>query len=224
MEEKDIVMTQTGVEGQEVAAPETAENVPQPVERQPAARGEKDAYFADMRRKQRLEKARADNALLKQQIDKANEALNQLSAGSALAQADGENAPDLSTDTQRQDIHAQLEIYRQREVQRLMEDDLKQIQALDPSVTSLDDLPDMFLALRFNTAAPLSATQAFLAMQAIEAQTRQPKPASVGSIGGSGRVESEFFTSEEIDHLTSDMLNNPKVMEKAMRSLARIKK
>ena len=221
MEHKELI-TQTGVDVQELAAPET-ENVPQAQETPSVApKSEKDAYFADMRRKQRLEKARADNARLQRQIDQANKALSALSLNSDASQP--EEAPSTVSTQQTEDLNAQLEFYRQREVQRIMEDDLKQIQALDSSVTSLDHLPEVFLALRFNPVAPLNATQAFLATQVIEAQTRQPKPASVGSISGSGRVESEFFTSEEMDNLTADMLNNPKVMEKAMRSLARMKK
>ena len=54
-------------------------------------------------------------------------------------------------------------------------------------------------------------------------QTKTPKPASVGSISGSGTAESEFFTSEELDKLTPRQLDDPKIMEKAMRSMARLK-
>ena len=78
MEEKDIVMTETGVEVREAAAPESTENVAQATETQPVAenqRNERDAYYADLRRKQELDEARANNARLQQQIDAAHKAL-----------------------------------------------------------------------------------------------------------------------------------------------------
>lgn len=239
MEEKDIVMTETGVEVREAAAPESTENVEQATETQPVAenqRNERDAYYADLRRKQELDEARANNARLQQQIDAAHKALGSFFEGNSLEeQLDYARAQTLGVDVseirkqreneaQQAAVQNELNMYRQREIDRMMADDLKAVQAIDATVTSLNDLPPTFLALRFNQNAPMSAEQAFLATRAIEAQTQKAKPASVGSISSAGAVESEFYTSEELDALTPQMLDNPKIMEKAMRSLARITK
>ena len=238
MEEKDIVMTETGVEVREAAAPESTENVEQATETQPVAenqRNERDAYYADLRRKQELDEARANNAKLQQQIDAAHKALGSYFEGNSLEeQLDYARAQTLGVDVseirkqreneaQQAAVQNELNMYRQREIDRMMADDLKAVQAIDATVTSLNDLSPTFLALRFNQNAPMSAEEAFLAMRAIETQTKQPKPASVGSVTSTGNIESEFYTSEELDSLTSKMLDDPKVMAKAMRSLERLK-
>lgn len=236
MEEKDIVTTETGVEGQEVAAPESEEQVEQAMETQPAAeKTDRDAYYRDLRRKQELEQARAENTRLMQQMDSIQKTLSNFFEGATLEeQLDYAQAQSMGIDVstyrqqkqeqqQAQAVQNVLQMYRQREIDRMMDDDLKAVQAIDPTITSLKDLPQTFLALRFNQAAPMSARDAFVATRAIEAQTKTPKPASVGSISGSGTAESEFFTSEELDALTPKMLDDPKVMEKAMRSMARLK-
>lgn len=241
MEEKELNITPTetvdsGAEVQEVAAPESEEQVEQAAETQPAAeKTDRDAYYRDLRRKQELEQARAENTRLMQQMDSIQKTLGNFFEGATLEeQLDYAQAQSMGIDVstyrqqkqeqqQAQAVQNELQMYRQREIDRMMEDDLKAVQAIDPTITSLKDLPQTFLALRFNQAAPMSARDAFVATRAIEAQTKTPKPASVGSISGSGTVESEFFTSEELDALTPKMLDDPKIMEKAMRSMARLK-
>ena len=236
MEEKDIVTTDTGVEVQEVAAPESEGQVEQAMETQPAAeKTDRDAYYADLRRKQELDQARAENTRLQQQMEMVQKTLGNFFEGATLeeqldyasAQAQGIDVSTYRAQRQEQEqaqaVQQELQMYRQREIDRMMDDDLKAVQAIDPTVTSLKDLPETFLALRFNQAAPMSARDAFIATKAISQQTKTPKPASVGSISGSGTAESEFFTSEELDKLTPKMLDDPKIMEKAMRSMARLK-
>ncbi|MBP0980259.1 MAG: hypothetical protein J6Q18_01710, partial [Oscillospiraceae bacterium] len=199
MEEKDIVTTDTGVEVQEVAAPESEGQVEQAMETQPAAeKTDRDAYYADLRRKQELDQARADNARLQQQMEMVQKTLGNFFEGATLeeqldyasAQAQGidvtEYRKQREEQQQAQAVQQELQMYRQREIDRMMADDLKAVQAIDPTVTSLKDLPETFLALRFNQAAPMSARDAFIATKAISQQTKTPKPASVGSISGSG--------------------------------------
>ena len=236
MEEKDIVMTETGVEGREFAATESTEDVAQAMETQPAAeKTERDAYYADLRRKQELDQSRQDNDRLRQQLEAVQKTLGNFFEGSTLdeqleyAQAQSLGI-DVSTYRQQKEeenkaqaVQNELQMYRQREIDRMMADDLRAVQAIDPTVTSLNDLSPTFLALRFNQTAPMGAKEAFLATRAIETQTKTPKPASVGSISSAGTVESEFYTSAELDALTPKMLDDPKVMEKAMRSMARLK-
>ncbi len=99
-------------------------------------------------------------------------------------------------------------------------EDLRQIQTLDPSVKSVDDLGDDYFKLR---AAGIDAKKAFLVVKNSDAPTT-PKPANIGPVNDSGNVESEFYTSEQLDRLTSKDLDNPKILKKAMASLTRLGK
>ena len=116
----------------------------------------------------------------------------------------------------------QLEMYQNREIDKMMADDLAAVQALDPSVTALSDLPDSFFALRFNSLSPMSAARAYTAAKAVEQAAVPPKPASAGPIEGESGGESEYFTADELDRLTPKMLDNPKIMEKALRSMTKL--
>ena len=241
MEENELNITsaetvETGVEVQEVTDPAVSEQVEQAAQTQPeAVKTEKDAFYADQRRKQELEQRRAENARLQQQIEAVQKTLGNFFDGGTLeeqldyarAQAQGIDVAQYREQRRVQEeaqaVQNELQMYRDREIDRMMAEDLKAVQAIDPTVTSLNDLPQTFLALRFNKAAPMGAKEAFIATRAIETQTKQPKPASVGSVTGTGNRESEFYTSEELDALTPKMLDDPKVMEKAMRSMARLK-
>ena len=227
MEEKDIVTT--GVEGQELAEPENSATLTAPAD---SVKTEKNAYFANQRRKQQLEQMRADNQRLKRQIEAAGLSPDNLAETAPELAHSGEHSPQAESqaeytpqaDSQLSAMENSIARYHHRQVEFTMADDLRQIQAIDPSVACIQDLPPAFLALRFNSVAPLTASQAFLAVKAMEQQSRQPKPASAGSINGSGSGESEFYTSAQLDALTPKMLDDSKIMEKALRSMARLTK
>lgn len=195
------------------------------------------AHFADMRRKQELEQARAEKAELQLQLDYAKQALSQYFDGenlsdlsdNAMAQALGLSQEEYKAQREREQatrneqalLTAELERYRQKEVQENMDRDLKAIQKIDPTVTSLNDVDPMFLAFRFNETSPMSAEQAFIATRETLKQTKAAKPASIGSVKGSGNAENEFFTQREVDRLTKKDLDNPKIMEKVFKSMER---
>ena len=189
MEEKEIVVSESGVENQSLAASENSDNTVSQTQNSSSAKTDKNAFFADMRRKQQLEQARADNAKLQRQIDTAQKAMEILSGISKdKAETDrhisdereynsfSENTVhiDAPYSPDAEDFQGMLDSYREREVQRLMENDLKEVQSIDPTVTSLGDLPDTFLALRFNQLAPMSARDAFMAAKAIMQRTKPP--------------------------------------------------
>jgi len=75
---------------------------------------------------------------------------------------------------------------------------------------------------------PKYAYAEYLALQAIKEQAIEKANAENGqaSPGGvSGKAEAperEFFTSEELDQLTPEQLDDPNIFEKAMRSLSRL--
>lgn len=220
----------TGVEVQEAAEPAVNEQSQQTQ----SVKTEKDSYFADMRRKQELDRMRETNAQLQQQLTAAQQAFSSYFDGGtlqeqmdfALAQTRGVDVSEIKAEREEQDrvsrLENQLKFYQEREIEKRMEDDLKEIQAIDPTVTSLDDLPKTFLALRFNKDVPMSAKEAFLASKTILQQTKQPKPASTGSMTSTGKVEREFYTSDELDSLTNEQLKDPVIYAKAMKSLLKL--
>lgn len=154
---------------------------------------EKDAFYADKRRKQELEDSRATIAQLEEKLG---------------AQSNGTDA---------------MDFLNRITTKGVMENDLKEIQSIDPKITSLEDLPEMFLALRFNTAHPMGAKQAFLAMRAVESRLSAEKPTSTGSMNSTGTAHSDYYTSAELDSLSAKDLDNPKVFEKRMKSMARLR-
>lgn len=164
---------------------------------QPQAEGVQDkgtnAFYADRRRKQELEESRRTIERLESQL------------------------------SQQADEQGFIDFINRVGAKKAMEDDLKEIQSIEPKITTLDDLPPMFYTLRFNDHTPMSAKQAFIAMRAIESRTVPPKPVSTGSMNGTGKADSDYFTDSELDNLTAKDLENPKVLEKAMKSMARIR-
>lgn len=233
------------VENEQVAdVHEETPEVKQPI--QPEGKTEKDSFYADMRRKQELDRNKAELNQLKQQNARREERLQSVLSrffegntleemlDTAQARAEGISTEELH---QRQRevaaqqaqvdeaaaLRGQVEYYQQLQAQQMMDNDLKEIQAIDPTVTSLADLPPMFVSLRFNDVQPMSAKEAFLAAKNITEQTKTPKPASTGSMTSSAvKEEKEYFTSEELDNLTSKDLDKPGVFEKAMRSMERL--
>lgn len=222
--------------------------------RQGEGRTEQDAYYADRRRKQQLDRARDRISRLERQVARLTGSTDVQAEGQAEDGAEPQHSEEtlpaeveLSTenlkrlvaggnfednpaflraelqavmqDMARQQGYAQ-EAERQQ-VQRQMAEDLKRIQQIDPGVLSLEDLPDTYMALRFNSTAPLTARQAYLATGRIQA-VMEAKPQSTGSMTGGGKVEREYYTADELDRLTAKDLNNPAVMEKAMKSLSRL--
>jgi len=238
MEERDTNLTvdttvSTGAEVQEVATPEVNGQVEQTAST--GVKTEQDSYFADMRRKQEMEQFRNENAQLKAQLEQAQSAFSKYFDGStlqeqidfAVAETRGVDVSEIIAEreasAQQAQIKAELDFYKAQHTNQIMSAELKEIQAIDPSVTNLDALGPTFAALRFNKEAPMSATQAYLASKAIEKQMKTPKPASTGSVTGTGTAESEFYSSRELDKIDKAAMNDPKVYEKVMRSLARLK-
>lgn len=103
----------------------------------------------------------------------------------------------------------------QKLIEGRMKEDLAAIQSIDPSVQSLDELGEDFAKL---IAAGVSATVAY---NAVKTKTA-PKPANLGPIGQSDNKDSEYFTSEQLDALTEKDLEDPKILAKAMASLAKL--
>ncbi len=97
-------------------------------------------------------------------------------------------------------------------------EDLRQIQTVDNSIKSVDELGDKYFTLR---AAGIDAKTAYYAIKGSTAPTT-PKPEDIGPVNNDGNVEDEFYTSEQLDRLTKKDLDNPKINKKAMASMLRL--
>ena len=219
-------------ESQEVAEPEESENSTESTEEQPSGRTEADAAFAEMRRRiQELESQNSD-------LERRNGAMS----GALSRYFEGENDDDLIINANayaderdpaeyREQYERDLELERLQaqnsaleeqlmdaEVNRLMREGLREVQAIDPNIKSLEELGDSFVDF---IAAGLSTEDAYWAVQAKERSTKVLAPDAIGKVADT-KSERDYFTSEELDALTDEDLNDDAIYEKAMRSLQRL--
>lgn len=117
-----------------------------------------------------------------------------------------------------QAMAAQLQQYQMKEVQQKMEADLAAIRKLDPGVKSLDDLgPEYFRLIQ----AGVSGEVAYRAIKSKEDSTKAAPPQKIGRINAKTKAEKDFFTPEEVDKLSPAELDDPKTMEKVMKSMTK---
>ena len=81
-----------------------------------------------------------------------------------------------------------------------MKEDLAEIQKLDPSITSCEQLGESYVSY---IKAGLSATDAYFAVKSKEAATTPSAPKEIGKVN-SEPPEKDFFTKEEVDAMTSE--------------------
>lgn len=81
-----------------------------------------------------------------------------------------------------------------------MKEDLAEIQKIDPSITSCEQLGESYVSY---IKAGLSATDAYFAVKSKEAATTPFAPKEIGKVN-SEPPEKDFFTKEEVDAMTSE--------------------
>ena len=215
-------------EMQEAADPANAE---QPVT-QEQTRTSSDAAFADMRRQ---------NQSYAQEIERQNRIIGQLQDALGLyfegndpeelalaARAYAEERPiedvreDYKAEQELADLRANNKLLQDQlmdlQVDTLMRDALLELQSIDPSIESLESLGQDFADY---IAAGLNTKQAYYATKALHSNEKVYAPKSIGRVQ-SPSLERDYFTSEEIDSLTDEELDDPEVWAKVMRSMARL--
>lgn len=230
----------TSVESQDVAEPETdvtaSEETQEVAETAPEAndsnesteqpthqRTEQDAAFAEMRR---------NNQAQQKQIEMMQAALSRYFDGESVedlvinANAYAEQVtPDeyrqtFERDREYEDLkarNAQLEEeLLNQEVDRLMREGLREVQAIDPNVKSLDDLGRPFADLIANG---VPTKEAYYATKAMELKEKILAPDVIGRVSDS-KAERDYYTSEELDHLTDEEMDAN--WDKVMRSMGRL--
>ena len=89
------------------------------------------------------------------------------------------------------------------EVDRRMQEGLREVREIDPNVKSLDELGDSFANM---IAAGLSTKEAYYATLAMRSKEKVFAPDPIGRVSDN-RIERDYYTSEELDNLTDEELD-----------------
>ena len=195
-------------ETQEVAEPDTAEDSTE--ETQSGGRTEMDAAFAEMRRQnQQLEReARMMREALGRYFE--GETAEELSIN-ANAYAEERDPDEYRQEWERNQEFEMLQARNREledrlinaEVDRLMREGLREVQEVDPNIKSLDELGEPFLHM---ISAGLTTKEAYYATIAMKSKEKVFAPDPIGRVSDN-RVERDYYTSEELDHLTDEEMD-----------------
>ena len=204
-------------ETQEVAetAPET-ETPTEATEQPTHQRTEQDAAFAEMRRQNQQMMAALSRYF---EGDSVEDLV--INANAYAEQRDPEDyRQDYERDREFEDLKARNAELEERlidaEVNRLMREGLREVQAIDPNVKSLDDLGDTFTNLIANG---IPTKQAYYAAKAMELNEKVLAPTAIGRVSDT-KAERDYYTSEELDNLTDEEMDAN--WDKVMRSMGRL--
>ena len=225
--------TLEGAEEQEVAEPVEAEHSEEEVEDgvfvededDESGRTEADAAFAEQRRT--IEALQRENQMLIDSMSRYfdGETAEELSIN-ANAYAEERDPDEYREEWERNQEYERAveenEMLKEQllaaEVDRRMDEALRELQEIDPNIKSLDDLGETFLQLVSAGASTKAAYYGSLAERQGEA-VLAPDP--IGRVADN-RIERDYFTSEELDNLTDEDLDDPEIFEKAMKSLEKL--
>lgn len=210
-----------GAEEQEVAAPDEADNSTEEA-KESDGKTEADAAFAEMRRT--IEALKKDNEMMSGALGRYfdGETAEELSIN-ANAYADDRDPDEYREEWEHEQEFEKLKADKQEleeellnlQVERLMQDGLRDIQAIDPNVKSLEDLGENFGKF---IGAGLTSTEAYWAVKAQEQNEKIQPPSAIGRVS-STQAEREYFTPKEVDELSDDELNDPRIWDKVMKSM-----
>lgn len=220
--------TETSAEDQEAADPDSEEEA--------EGKTSADAAFAEMRRakeaaEQELADIKAEQARQAALKAAEDEAIAEMSGYDdveyLLAEASGKSIEEvraeIEAEREKAELHHENEMLSQQLAEvwadKMMAEDLVEIQRFDPSIKSLADLPESFGAYRLN--AGLTAQQAYFAAMA-EKEATSIKPAKpIGQVN-QAPVEKDYYSEAEVNAMTSE--EKSANWEKIMASLPRWKK
>ena len=197
-------------ETQEVAEPDTADNSNEVAESAEHERTDADAKFAEMRRQ---------NQQLEREAQMMREALSRYFEGetaeelsiNANAYAEERDPDEYRREWERQQdyekaIQENEELRSQvldMRVSEMMREGLREIQEIDPSIKSLDELGSSFAKM---IGAGLSNKEAYYATLAMNNKDKVFAPDPIGRVSDN-RIERDYYTSEELDHLTDEEMD-----------------
>lgn len=103
---------------------------------------------------------------------------------------------------------------------RTFEQDLSAVKAAYPEVkeSSVWELGDVYIRLMASGA--VDAVTAYEAQRAYNSRQSRPAPPSIGPAASGGlKPEKEFYTPEEVDRLSKEDYDNPKIMQRVRKSM-----
>lgn len=212
-------------EMQDVADPDYSEDSDEGTD---DGRTAQDAAFAEMRRtNQALERA---NKQMREALSRyfEGETDEELSIN-ALAYAEQRDPDEYREEYERYEeyerIQAENEDLKEQllsaQVDKMMREDLASIREINPDVKSLDELGESFIRMRLDGG--LSVKEAYYACKAMELKEKVLAPDVIGKVSDT-KAERDYYTSEEIDNLTDEELDDPDIWAKVMRSMDKLSK
>ena len=220
-----------GEENQVIADPETNLGEENQVITDPEEKQSKDIdhAFAEQRRaresaEKRAEEAERRLAEMEARSNARAKVLERLGGSQnaeidALAETMGIDSADImaTLDFEEKSAEKDLEIQRlskeleDAKVAQMMQEDLAEIQKIDPSIKSLNDLGEDFAAY---VKAGLPPDKAYYAIKGEEIRNKVTPPKEIGKVDNKP-AEKDFFTEAEVDALTEDQqkANAEKIMK-----------
>lgn len=215
--EPETEALEESAETQDVAEPATeTDNSEESYEQPTHQRTEQDAAFAEMRRQNQQMMA-----ALSRYFDGESVEDLVINANAYAEQRDPEDyRQDYERDREFEDLKLRNQELEEQlidaEVNRLMREGLREVQAIDPNVKSLDDLGDTFTNLIANG---IPTKQAYYAAKAMELNEKVLAPTAIGRVSDT-KAERDYYTSEELDNLTDEEMDAN--WDKVMRSMGRL--
>ncbi len=104
--------------------------------------------------------------------------------------------------------------------EKIFNDDLEEIKAeyCDCTAQSIDDLGEIFCIARILGLSNIEAYEVILKLQSRE---RDSIPV-IGKVGSSKGTIKDFYSSDELERLSKDDLDNPDILERAIKSLSKL--
>lgn len=240
----DVAASSEQIVDAQPEAPETSEvteeGTPDPVVEvaKPQQTAEENARFAAARRQAENEAnaLRAQNDRLMQALgeygyqgspEEIADALFAQTQGISVEEATAQRLNAEAENAKMYQLQAEIEAYRQPALKFYMAQDLQKLKSTYPNdekVQSLKDISELdsdFFTLMGATKDPILAYDAY---QAKKSRETKPVPKDIGAVNSSSSKEKDFYTSSEVDKLTSeDYDRNPKLMEIVRKSMSKWK-
>ena len=204
---------------------------------EPAAetRNTADAAFADLRRKWQASESERDIA--NERLARAKDILTKFGFSgdsfddmfdAADAHFTGQDVESIRKErierqqalSKQADLQREVEYYRRKDAERRMNDDLRAIQKIDPTVKDLKDLGEDFFKL---VRSGFDGVTAFTAVRAKNEMNKKEAPPVIGRINSKTVEEKDYFTDKELSALSAKELEDPAVLAKAMKSMTKKK-
>lgn len=219
-EDPEVADPDEVVEDESTEPPEEPTDVPE-------GKRSRDSAFAEMRRAREEAERQRDELLAQiEELERANREADLIAAGKEMGLTDEEIQQVLDDNYEAEEQERQFNRLNEEnerlnqqlmdiQIDKMMEEDLRNIQAIDPTVKSLEDLGEDFFKFR----AALDGVDAYFAMKQKQAQTEFRGAPPIGK-ANQASVPREYYTSAELDSMSQEeILAN---WDKVQRSLEKL--